>query len=521
MLDHATPRPRPDALADVPPGGTGLILAPVASRAGHAVIDWLAPSAVTIAAPWAMDDARSKAPFHPRISDEQMAALRQRALALMAGTGPARLIRTPPGPPGGAVLPPGSYDWIHLEEGYYPDEATQVIEQALRYLAEGGRLIGSGLNWAEQLGYPMRVALRDVARRLPGAAHLTEAGDYFCLVPGNDRRLAPPAARHGHMILSTMKNEAPFILEWLAHHRALGFSNFLIYTNDCDDLTVEMLDALAARGMVCHQPNLVTDFSPHRHVMRYGQHHVMTARAAWLMITDADEFLNIRTRPRRIGRFLAEYHAGADVVVFPWQGFGSNGIVEYADRPVTEQFTACELPPGAGGGAKMRPLKSIFRPDARIDRFGLHRPRFADDRGDLVWHFPNGEDCSDKMNRTPKWFAPFRRARSHAYVNHYPLRSVEAYLVKKERGRAGHIGHDLGRAYFDKWDLNGASDTTLATGNRAFHRALAALMSDPELADLHRRAVGGFHARIRALRQRPQYAALYDELVPQADGATG
>ena len=32
-----------------------------------------------------------------------------------------------------------------------------------------------------------------------------------------------------------MRNEAPFILEWIAYHRAIGFDDFLIYSNDCSD----------------------------------------------------------------------------------------------------------------------------------------------------------------------------------------------------------------------------------------------------------------------------------------------
>ncbi len=29
-----------------------------------------------------------------------------------------------------------------------------------------------------------------------------------------------------------VKNEAAFLVEWLAHHRAVGFTDFLVYSND-------------------------------------------------------------------------------------------------------------------------------------------------------------------------------------------------------------------------------------------------------------------------------------------------
>ena len=39
------------------------------------------------------------------------------------------------------------------------------------------------------------------------------------------------------VIVTCMKNEGPFILEWIAYHRMIGVDDFLVYTNDCDDGT--------------------------------------------------------------------------------------------------------------------------------------------------------------------------------------------------------------------------------------------------------------------------------------------
>ena len=41
-----------------------------------------------------------------------------------------------------------------------------------------------------------------------------------------------------------VKNEGAFLIEWLAHHRACGFTDFLVYSNDCSDGTDVMLDRL-------------------------------------------------------------------------------------------------------------------------------------------------------------------------------------------------------------------------------------------------------------------------------------
>ncbi len=45
-------------------------------------------------------------------------------------------------------------------------------------------------------------------------------------------------------IITCMKNEGPFILEWLAYHRAIGVKDVLVYTNDCNDGTDTFLELL-------------------------------------------------------------------------------------------------------------------------------------------------------------------------------------------------------------------------------------------------------------------------------------
>jgi hypothetical protein len=52
------------------------------------------------------------------------------------------------------------------------------------------------------------------------------------------------------VLLSTMKNEAPFILEWVAYHRAIGFDRIKIVPEESDDGTTDLLDALAGQGII-------------------------------------------------------------------------------------------------------------------------------------------------------------------------------------------------------------------------------------------------------------------------------
>ena len=56
-------------------------------------------------------------------------------------------------------------------------------------------------------------------------------------------------------MLLTVKNEAAFLLEWLAHHRACGLSDVLVFSKDCTDGTGAMLDRFAAMGWLTHIRN--------------------------------------------------------------------------------------------------------------------------------------------------------------------------------------------------------------------------------------------------------------------------
>jgi len=60
---------------------------------------------------------------------------------------------------------------------------------------------------------------------------------------------------HAKVIITTMKNEAPYILEWVAHHLVIGFDHIVVLTNDCTDTTNAILTRLDALGYVTFQPN--------------------------------------------------------------------------------------------------------------------------------------------------------------------------------------------------------------------------------------------------------------------------
>ncbi|MFN6951607.1 MAG: glycosyltransferase family 2 protein [Albidovulum sp.] len=113
-----------------------------------------------------------------------------------------------------------------------------------------GVLAAKGLTLASDNGPDSPVQLF-VRPALPGASKDTSP-DTAPVSPASPH--AGRSARHRPIadpqmrVASCMKDEGPFILEWLAWHRAAGVTDFVTFTNDCTDGTDRLLDRLDMLG---------------------------------------------------------------------------------------------------------------------------------------------------------------------------------------------------------------------------------------------------------------------------------
>ncbi|MGB0798558.1 MAG: glycosyltransferase family 2 protein, partial [Planktomarina sp.] len=95
-------------------------------------------------------------------------------------------------------------------------------------------------------------------------------------------------------VVSAMRNEGPFLLEWIAHMRAIGVTDFVIYSNDCDDGTDQMLASLDQQGILHHIPQTVDGgASPQWQALRSAWKQDAVKSADWVMVCDVDEFMNV------------------------------------------------------------------------------------------------------------------------------------------------------------------------------------------------------------------------------------
>lgn len=318
----------------------------------------------------------------------------------------------------------------------------------------------------------------------------------------------------GFTVVTTMKNEGAFLLEWVAHYKALGFDHILICTNDCADPTEAMALRLQEMGLARHHRTRIWAAAGiQRSALKQARWYDEVTAADWIFVCDADEFLVVHDGNGSVQALAAGAEAaGHDSVAVAWRCFGPAGRRAYDPVPVTRQFTLAEADPGPEP-AQATYGKSLFRGAClpRIHRIGIHRPVPRPDADPpLRFGFPGGLPHRQMGHRIQ--IAPDYR---HAQVNHYALRSLESFFVKRDRGRVNHAREIMGADYWRRFDRAEVPCTAIRRHDAAVADWMARLMADAALAGLHAEAIAWHRDRIAALATLPDYAALAAELAAE------
>ncbi len=318
-----------------------------------------------------------------------------------------------------------------------------------------------------------------------------------------------------HLAVLCVRNEAAFLLEWLAHHRAVGFDDFLIFSNDCDDGTDTMLDRLEAMGLVTH----VRNDGPYARggiqftALKLAAKHPVLKRADWILPLDIDEFVNIHCGDHTLGALHAALPQ-ATAITLTWRLFGANGQLRYQDAPVLDTFTRC-APAVMHWPWRAAMFKTLYRNDGTYRKPGVHRPRDINDKklAQARWFDGNGHALPEQFT-TKRIFSNFGQDNyGLAQLNHYPLGAMESYVLKADRGRAVHSDDLLGLDYWVERNFNTDTDTSIQSLGQPRADALADLMQDPTLARLHGDAVQWRKARFEALLEQEPFRALFGRLM--------
>jgi methylase of polypeptide subunit release factors len=316
-----------------------------------------------------------------------------------------------------------------------------------------------------------------------------------------------------------MKDEAPFLLEWYAHHLAVGFTKILVYTNDCSDGTDDMLIRLEELGLGYHRRNDIPEgVKPQPSAMKYAQAEPKVAEADWILMFDADEFLCINYGDGTLDPML-DAAGDANGIVITWRIFGSGNVVDWSRDPVTEQYLYAAPPTWNKGWG----VKTLFKFDHDKWKIGIHRPSIKNKH--LETSFPDTVNWLNGSGQPMEDYFKFRGWRSirrtvgyqWAQMNHYAVKSIDSYAIRKFRGNVNNKKDKYNADYWSLQDRNEVYDDKILRYTERRKQIMEELLTDPVLSRLHYAAIEKVEARLEEYRATDAYAELKQSLLEASE----
>lgn len=322
------------------------------------------------------------------------------------------------------------------------------------------------------------------------------------------------------LIVTCMKNEAPFILEWVAYHRSVGFTDFLVFTNDCDDGTVELLDCLQGHGILTRMENpyleMPGDHNPQKGALRFAEDLEQVKNADWVLVSDVDEFVNIHVGDGSLDA-LFDAVGDIDVISMQWRLFGNGDVAAYKDKFVIEQFEHC-APKFCPNPVQAWAVKSLYSTKGgqvagKFTRIGVHRPMNpAKDVGAITWVDGCGRPVLNKFIKDGWRFGTHSAGYDMVSLNHYACRSAESFVVKRDRGRVNHVERDQGLAYWLRMNFNMERDDSIQRHVPRAKEEYDRLLKLKGMKTRQAAAAKAHRAKIKELMQRPDTKEFFDEI---------
>ena len=291
-----------------------------------------------------------------------------------------------------------------------------------------------------------------------------------------------------HVLVSCVKDEGPFILEWVAHHLVVGFDALYIASNDCSDGSDRLLAALDGAGYITHVPNVVAvgEIPQHAGYARIRRLYD-TDSADWLMMLDADEFLNIHVGDGRVGDLTAWADPEVDVIALCAMGFTDTPHLNWQPGRVCAQFRGTIARDHKANGA----VKSLTRGAARFKSIHNHSMVGWRGAGEVQVMRGDGTRFGVPVD-VPLWkrlrnVPPRDITHRLAQYNHYAVKTLDAFMLRALRGRgAVAVGADAAARhtadYFASRSLpTGGPDTTIDRYAEQVEALLAEMLTHPKI----------------------------------------
>ena len=329
-------------------------------------------------------------------------------------------------------------------------------------------------------------------------------------------------AKHQYTILSMMKDEGHSLVEWVAYHKHIGFDNICVYTNNCGDGTDDMLIRLEELGWVQHFRNDVPEGKkPQPNALALATQNEEVTDSEWILTMDADEFLSIKKGRGWVKDMMERMDPAASAIAITWRFFGSSRITDWNPGLVIENYTLAAPDMFKKGWG----VKTMFKP-YRDMKLGIHRPHIKKAKQepanakllfDQLWLNGSGKPMPDEFSLSGWRSTKPTLGYDVVELNHYGVKSYEAYLLRRVRGNVNNKAGKYDAAYFALFDRNEEEHMNATRHAKGVKRKMAQILSDPIMRDLQDKALE-FHAnRVEMLRASGEYDQWLTDLKEASD----
>jgi SAM-dependent methyltransferase len=236
-----------------------------------------------------------------------------------------------------------------------------------------------------------------------------------------DKNLAPSAFPLYLSVAAIVKNETPYIAEWIEYHLLVGVQKFFIYDNESTDNLKDFLEPYIDRGIVEYT------FFPgkRRQVFAYNDALQRHKHASfWLAFIDIDEFL-VPVEAETISSFLRDFEDAPGIEINQVL-YGSSGHKKKTSSLVMERFkdhSWYDLYDNRG-------VKSIVNPRHVCYMATAHVAEYFDGKRSVDTN--KNKNTKGSLDR-PALHDKLRR-------NHYACKSLEEFTSRIDLGRASSPG---------------------------------------------------------------------------------
>lgn len=220
-------------------------------------------------------------------------------------------------------------------------------------------------------------------------------------------------------LVAIVKDEEPYMEEWINYHRLIGIDKFYIYDNGSTDNLKSTLDPYIDQGIVTYT------YFPGEKMQEKAYLDCVTKtknKIDWLITIDIDEFIQCLDN-NNLKNWLEALPLSVSQVELGWMIFGSNNLKDKPEGLVIENFTR------HANDKFMSEYKPIVRPEKVVDIVFPHSyqvvGRTIDENKKTIWSYPV---FSEKGARPA--------SRNKFRINHYYSKSWEEFLEKSKRGDA-------------------------------------------------------------------------------------